>query len=91
MRISNADLAEYCELQAEKKRIEARLEELKAAIVEHQPTSNAFFSVKITQTQVTRLMGLEDIRDKSPAVVEALEKIGAIKSVAQTRVTVKPV
>ena len=90
MRITSSTLLEYMEIGLEMKRLEARQKEIREALIEQSHPGLDGFTVSITQSTVRRVAGLEKIYDKSPKLVEALERAGLVTESAQTRVSVKP-
>lgn len=83
-------LAEYNALTTEEKRIKARKDELRDAILaQHQTYASAAYTVTVTTYTSTRLESLEAIRDKSQKLYDALFAAGAVKSVESQRIAVK--
>lgn len=89
MRVTKTLLAEYLDLQAEKKAIDERLSAIRDALIERGSGDVDEYRVRVTQSTTRRLAGLKEIEDASPKLLAALEKAKLVHEIAATRVTVK--
>lgn len=83
-------LARYARLNALYARIKDEREELRAEILAADPaTFPATWSVRITESRPEKLIGLQDIKDKSRKLYNALIDAGCVTRNPQLRLTVK--
>jgi len=83
-------LARYTRLKALQASIAIQLEELRDEILATPPESiPSTWSVKITESTSDRLVGLQEIKDKSRKLYDALISTGCVKQTTAKRLTVK--
>lgn len=84
-------LERYVQIEAELKPLRALEKErdaLKALIVGSTDVNEPGFMVKITKSTQTRLVGLDDIKDRSKKLWQALFDAGCVKETPTVRLTV---
>ncbi len=87
-------LSKYLKIDALIKRLTAEKESIRDEIIkaaEHNEEFPGTYRVTVKEHERRSVASLEDIRDKSQKLYDALESAGCIKLVKQTRVTVKHV
>ncbi len=86
-------LKRFVKLSKLKKQIEAEYDKSRKEIIDLRdldPTCDGTkYTVMVNEIERTQIAGLEDIKDTSMKVYDALMKLGLIRAVKQKRVTVK--